>query len=491
MKTIGIDIGTTTISGVVLDAEAGAVAASKTVDNGSFIETSRAWEKIQDVSVITDKASELLDELLAQHPDVSAIGLTGQMHGILYTDSEGNCVSPLYTWQDGRGGLSADADTAENAVLTEGEASAENAGAAEEEASAENAGAAAGEASAGNAVLAEGKTSAENAGAAHRETLSEEVRRKTGREIAAGYGLLTHLYNQRHGEVPEGAAYLCTIADYFGMVLTGRKRPLVHVSNAASLGFFDCERLCFDRRALQQLAVDEGLLPEVTEDFAVLGQYRGLPVCAALGDNQAGFLGSVGYQKNTLLVNMGTGGQISMMSDHYVQIPGIETRPFNKGTYLLAGASLCGGRAYAILEAFFRAYAAELSGQEVPPQYEVMERLARSEQENTLRVSTLFAGSRAEPELRGSVTNICEDNFTPGQLIRGVMTGMARELYEMYRKIAYSTGIRAELLVASGNGLRKNALLRGIFSEMFGAELRPARFEEEAACGAALAAGNL
>ncbi len=430
MKVIGIDIGTTTISGVVLDAEADAVLDARAVENGSFIETGRSWERLQDVPAIIRKAAKLLDDLLAQYPDTAAIGLTGQMHGILYTDREGRCVSPLYTWQDGRGGLAE----------------------------------------------------------AGRENLAKEVQHTTGMEIAAGYGLLTHLYNQRHGEVPEEAVGLCTIADYFGMVLTGRKWALMHVSNAAGLGLFDCERLCFDGRALQQLAIDEKLLPEVTADFLVAGQYKGLPVCTALGDNQAGFLGSVGFQKNVLLVNMGTGGQISMMTDRYVRLPGIETRPFDGERYLMVGASLCGGRAYAILEAFFRAYAAAFSGQEAPPQYEVMERLARSTAENSLKISTLFQGTRTEPALRGSITNICEDNFTPAQMIRGVMTGMAQELYTMYRKIADGTGSRAELLIASGNGLRKNALLREIFSEMFRAKLCLARFEEEAACGAALAA---
>ena len=28
-----------------------------------------------------------------------------QMHGIVYVDKEGNCVSPLYTWQDARGSI--------------------------------------------------------------------------------------------------------------------------------------------------------------------------------------------------------------------------------------------------------------------------------------------------------------------------------------------------------------------------------------------------
>lgn len=48
----------------------------------------------------------LLDELLDRYPDVKQIGLTGQMHGIVYLDQEGSCVSPLYTWQDGRGDIS-------------------------------------------------------------------------------------------------------------------------------------------------------------------------------------------------------------------------------------------------------------------------------------------------------------------------------------------------------------------------------------------------
>ena len=41
MKTIGIDIGTTTISAVVMDTEKRKLLASKTVPNGSFIRTER------------------------------------------------------------------------------------------------------------------------------------------------------------------------------------------------------------------------------------------------------------------------------------------------------------------------------------------------------------------------------------------------------------------------------------------------------------------
>lgn len=431
MKLVGIDIGTTTISATVLDTELASLSEIKTVENGSFVETSNTWERIQDVSMIVARAEKLLVALLQQHDDVEAIGLTGQMHGILYTDQNGKCISPLYTWQDGRGDL-----PKENGI-----------------------------------------------------TLSEEVKKKTGREIASGYGLLTHLYNKRHEGVPETATCICTIADYFGMVLTGRKKPLMHVSNAASLGFFDCAAMCFDRKELRMFGIEENILPELSGNFSVLGRYKGLPVCIALGDNQAGFLGSVGYQKNTLLVNMGTGGQISMMWNHYIQIPGIETRPFNNGTYLLVGASLCGGRAYAILEKFFRMYVAASTGRE-KTQYDVMTKLAENIETDSLQVSTLFQGTRQNPEKRGNIGNIGEDNFTPGNLIYGVLRGMAEELFSMYQKMYDGTGSKVEMMIASGNGLRKNPILRNIFSTMFEAELQPAAFMEEAASGAALAASE-
>ena len=87
-------------------------------------------------------------------------------------------------------------------------------------------------------------------------------------------------------------------------------------------------------------------------------------VTAAIGDNQAAFLGAVGNREDTGLVNMGTGGQVSMLSRQYFAKDGIEARPFlGGGTYLLAGASLCGGRSYALLEEFFRKFLREASGQ--------------------------------------------------------------------------------------------------------------------------------
>lgn len=67
MQIIGIDIGTTTISGAVLEYEnekTVKLLEAKTIENGGFMPTANEWEKIQDAGAIYQlKAEKLLDDL--------------------------------------------------------------------------------------------------------------------------------------------------------------------------------------------------------------------------------------------------------------------------------------------------------------------------------------------------------------------------------------------------------------------------------------------
>ncbi len=452
MKALGLDIGTTTISAVVVGMEEREILKAYTIPNGSFIETDLPWEKIQDPDKIMQKALGLLEEILQEHQDIGVIGLTGQMHGIVYLDENGKHISPLYTWQDGRGNIPAEKILSEDPVPED--------------------------------ALSE-------AGRSICGILEEEY----GVKAHTGYGLVTHLYNCRNNLVPEGAAKVCTIMDYLGMRLTGRRTPLMHSSNAASLGLYDAKKNGFRADILQKAGADADILPEVTDDFISVGSYKGIPVSAAIGDNQASFLGSVENAADSVLVNMGTGGQISVLSDTYFTAKGIEARPFVKGHYLLAGSSLCGGRAYALLEHFFRSYA-EAAGITGVDHYSVMGKILDEKNDGEkLKVNTTFSGTREKPEKRGSIKNIGTENFTPKALIGGVLEGMAEELYKMYRKIEKGLAGPKTRMVASGNGIRKNRHLQEVMSEKFGMSLELAKREEEAAYGAAvsgmIAAGEL
>ena len=431
MSFLGIDIGTTTISTVVYQEGRG-VLATKTVKNNSFLD-GHPWEKIQDPKVICETAMASVQEMLAAHPDVQAIGVTGQMHGIVYLDAQGEPVSPLYIWQDGRGDLPYDDTT----------------------------------------------------------TWAGHLSNITGYEVATGYGLVTHYYNLNNGLVPDNAAVFCTIHDYLAMKLAGLSRPLIEPTDAASLGLYDAASGCFDKKALDDAGIGTDLLPElITEPFLSIGPL-GLPVYAAIGDNQASFLGATGGRTDVLLVNMGTGSQISVYCPEYMKTASLETRPFPDGGWLLVGASLCGGRAYALLENFFRQTVKMVTGSE-DSVYDAMARMLDSnpEPEGYPNIVTLFQGTRNDPALRGSITGLGTENFTPLDFTYGVMHGMANELFEMFRGYLNMGGFTPAAMIGSGNGLRKNPHLCRILEKTFGCPLILSENNEEAACGAAIYAAK-
>ena len=431
MKTLGLDIGTTTISAVVHDDILG-VLESKTVKNDAFLK-GESWERIQDPLVIYEKAVTAVRALLENHPEVQAIGLTGQMHGIVYLDELGEPVSPLYTWQDGRGDLAYD----------------------------EN-----------------------HSWAAH-------LSRITGYPLATGYGLVTHAYHVNHGLVPDGAAKLCTIHDYIAMKFAGLTKPFIDPTDAASLGMFDIPKGCFDCSALKKAGIDRKILPDlITQPCLGIGIF-GIPVYAGIGDNQASFMGSTGGRDDVLLVNVGTGSQISVFSPECIKTDTLETRPFPDGGYLLVGASLCGGRSYALLERFFRQTAQMVTGNEVSA-YDGMTRMLNESEPVTdyPTISTLFQGTRQDPNLRGCVTGLGIDNFTPLHFMYGVMHGMADELYAMFRGYLDANGKLPSVMIGSGNGLRRNPHLCRIFEETFGSALILSGNNEEAATGAAIYAAR-
>jgi sedoheptulokinase len=431
MRVVGLDIGTTTLSATVLDSESGSVLASRTISHASML-PGPEWAMLQDPACIRELSIGLVEELCREYSPISAIGFTGQMHGIVYLDSVGEPVSPLYTWQDERCNLKTECG----------------------------------------------------------ETYAERLTRITGQPVATGYGLATHYYNQLNGLVPGEARKIATIADCVGMWLTGEREPILHASNAASMGLFDIARVAFDEDALCLAGIDREILPRVAFDAVPIGNTRtGTTVSIAIGDNQASFAGSVRTGELGVLVNVGTGGQISVGTPSPIIAEGCETRPGVEGGYLIVGSSLCGGRAYALLEDFFRETAVWMGAPD-RNQYEWMNRAAAEALtcKDPLIVDTAFSGTRQNPCKRGSIANLSLTNFTPGSLCAGILSGIVEELHAYYRAILSVADGTPRKLVGSGNGIRLNPVLRSLFAETFGMPLVIPEHHEEAAYGAALCA---
>ena len=234
---------------------------------------------------------------------------------------------------------------------------------------------------------------------------------------------------------------------------------------------------------IARLGIDKSILPIVTSENEVVGHCRGIPVSVPIGDNQASFLGATKSNNDALLVNFGTGSQISSACDFCTVDGDIELRPYVDGKYLLVGSALSGGYSYSLLEAFFRSYAQALGASGA--QYEIMNELAAQayeKGEKELLVDTAFLGKRSDPSARGSVKMIGKDNFTPSALILGVLRGMVSELYGLYARFPKKQGV----LVASGGAVKKNELLRRIIEDTFQMSLTVSDVNEDAACGAAI-----
>lgn len=294
MRIIGLDIGTTSISAVV--AEDKKVIHSVTLQSNSGLAARFGENRLQSADIITEKVIEIKEKLVNEYAPIDAIGVTGQMHGILYIDKNGNAISPFYTWQDKSGDLN---------YLS--------------------------------------------------STYSDYLRSLTGYNSPSGYGLVTDFSNRILGRVPEEAVMLCNIQDYVTMKLINSRSPVTHISNAGGLGFYSPDRFDFDDSALDKISLERRFLPKTLADAEVIGNdCNGIPVTVAIGDNQASFLGSVTDSKNSILVNIGTGSQISVLTARTKEnFTAGEARPFSRTENLLVGAPLCGGRAYALLKSFF------------------------------------------------------------------------------------------------------------------------------------------
>ena len=469
MKSIGLDIGTTTICGILMDASSSEMIKKITLPNDTAIGGKESFEKLQDTERIEEKCMQVIENLTESVDDLVSIGVTGQMHGILYTDQEGKAASPLMTWQDGRGNRPCRPEQTDVGVQPE------------------------------------------QPGKSYAELLSEQ----TGYRLATGFGTVTHYYNVKNNLVPKAAATFCTIPDYIAMRLAGLQKPVLHAGMAASLGLFSMERGMFDQEAIEKSGMDRNFFPEVRREEVSIGTWKnGVKVSPAFGDNQASFLGSVD-DKSNILVNVGTGSQVSVLGKALMTFENLECRPFMEGHYLYVGSPLCGGYSYALLKNFFEEVNAMCGKETVSDIYEAMNEAGKKSREQGVRllVDTRFCGSRRDPEIRGRIENIAPENFKAGALVCGVLEGICRELLDLYREYevqvkeagtenAEDTAQKAVealeicdndmteekylCITGSGNGIHKNPLLQEIFCEKFGKEMKIPLYAEEASYGSAL-----
>lgn len=430
MISLGIDIGTSNITVIALDLCTGKILEKHTLSNRRVL-TQDTYAFIQDPNEIERSVQEAIS--LINTPYIS-IGITGQVHGILYYNKDGDAVSPLYTWLDRRGNLLIDGYTAQ-----------------------------------------------------------ERLKESAGEYIPVGYGLLTHYTNSLLGHVPEEAVGITGILEYITGKLAGGTLGCTDESCMEAFGGYDQTLHATKPAVLNEFIHPEGLqFLEAASPFEIAGETpEGQKICFPVGDNQAGFFGMVVRPSENCLVNIGTSGQLSVFSTvKSVTAKQIEVRPYLGWGKLLVGASLSAGKAYEVInnllaDVFQYAGNNKMSVNKI---YELMHMsMEKGLQENLepLTVSPTYNGTRDNPNACGSIENITLDNLTLGNLVQGTVKGIIQELYG-YSELMGELFKPVRGIIATGSLIEKSSIIRDSLESTFGRKILSNDISEGAAFGAAL-----
>jgi len=393
----------------------------------------------QDVNVLLSVARSVILDLPEQlRAAVEAVGVTGQMHGVAVLDENNQPVTPLITWQDKR--------CLENDFLN-------------------------------------------------------DLRLRTGYNISSGFGCATLAWLTAKDLLPTSATSASTIHDLLVAQLCGLDKPLTDPTDAASWGLFDLYTLNWDFNPVKAAGLRAELLPEVvpcsrkagTICKAMAEEYgipAGIPVAAALGDNQASLLATLSSPEEELALTLGTGGQLSAVLPTTHELRPLEAgskyeyRPFPGLKFAVVASSLCGGSAWSWLVDTVEKWLQDLNFTSPPRDklYEHLNNLGLGATD-TLEVHPYFLAERYDASLSGSIHGIGLSNFDLGTLSRSLARGIIENLKNMLPDYALQQRRR---VVGSGNALRRTPLLQLMVGDVFNLPLNIEDLREEAACGAAL-----
>jgi xylulokinase len=436
--TIGLDVSTTATKALVLEAE-GAILATASSEY-PFDAPRPRWSE-QDPHLWWNAAVGSIRDALGRAGmdggDVDAVGLTGQMHGLVTLDEVGDILRPAILWNDQR--------TAEEC-----------------------------------------------------DEIREAVGRErlialTGNDALTGFTAPKILWIRRHEpEVWSRIAHVLLPKDYVRLRLTGDHA--VDRADGAGTLLFELAARDWSSELIETLGIDRSWLPttfegpEITgtvsaEASALTGLREGTPVVAGGGDQAAAAVGVGAVDPGIVSLSLGTSGVVFTATDAPTVEPDGRLHAFCHavpGRWHLMGVMLsAAGSLRWYRDAFapgtgFEDLIAEAEG--VPP-----------------GAGPLFlpylTGERTphpDPLARGAFVGLTV-HHTRGDLTRAVLEGVAfglRDALELMGEV----GISAPAQIRATGGGTRSPVWRQILADVLGASLTTMTTAEGAAQGAAMLA---
>ena len=437
---LGIDIGTSKVAVVICSSADNVIKVLSETHNAN-IETYYTTRVEQDPHKMLEVCFKLIKSLPAELKErIGAIGITGQMHGIVLVDSEFSPVINLVNWQDRR--------------------------------------------------------CTEVPGLLH--SISE----KTKYKLNDGFGFATLLWYLHNNSLPLETHYGTTVQDLLVAKLTKHKQLLIDTSMAASWGFFDIKSQTWDYEAIKSTGINLNMLPKIlpcgdiagklsVEAAKELGIPQGVLVMVPIGDNQASLMGTIRDIKNEITLTLGTSSQASVISDFPIGVKGVSTfenRPYAFKKTAVVAAAMCGGNAWKWLAEFIIHIISSV-GLESPPIDKIYELMNNEglKAKDELIINPYFHGERYNEELKGAIEGITLGNMNIGTLARGLAKGLIKNLKDM---LPEDVRKNKKTIVGSGNALRRTPLFQQMIKEEFGLALEILDSKEETSIGAAINAYN-
>jgi xylulokinase len=433
---IGLDLGTGGVRAIATDLQGQIIA--QTTRSYPLLTPQPGWTEQHPsdwVKASLDVLSEVTQRLAGNQ--AIALGLSGQMHGMVPLDAAGNVIRPVILWNDQRTGKAVEAI---EAIIPR-----------------------------------------------------HDLIRRTGNPAITGFQLPKLVWLRM--EEPQAYAQVQQILlpkDYLGYMLTGA--AVTEPSDASGIGCLNLETRQWDTEILAALDLQPAVFPNVIDSTAIAGQLQpdiaaqiglpaGLPVIVGGGDNAAAAigLGISSSNGNRGSLSIGTSGVIFVPCDRPIPDPEGQVHLFchADGGYHFLGVTLAAGgslRWYRDTVAPHIAYS------------ELMEMAAHSlpGARGVLFLPHL-AGERSphlDPDTRGAWINLSLAH-TQADLTRAVLEGIAFSLRATLDVIGEIAPVHQ--LLATGGGARSNVWLQ-ILADVLQTELIAPQSEEGAAYGATILA---
>jgi len=421
MKALGIDIGSTSIKGAVLDLST--LQVMPPVVRPFPAPLGRlpvGWIEVDPLAVC-EAVDEVLSSLIEQAPEADWLGFSGQMGGVILLDHQGQPLSNYISWQDQR-------------------------------------------------VLAADSSGRSFFDKVHEIWSQSGLFAELGRELQPGSTTVLLAWLESRDQLPRHAIP-ANIADFVIARRLGHRIPM-HATHA--IGMLDLAHRDWHQQAFARIGLENLTLPELGVSEASVGQWRyagrTFNVFGSYGDQQLALRGA-GLQSDELSLNVSTGSQVSRRSARFEPGP-YQSRVYFFGEVLNTVTHLPAGRSLNTLVDLLTELA-RAEGIALRHPWDTINSLVDAVAETDLNVDLAFF--RGPLGSRGRIENISTENLSVGTLIYAAFRTMSRN----YREVAERFSPRDwKGVVLSGGLTQKAPTLRRLLQESFPVPLRESAGEE-------------